>query len=779
MNDQSRIERAARARIRASAPEIEHSLRSIEGGRPGDAEPDEVRKSAVVQARRHLSARAAAQLARRVGPEAVWGQTVDFIDVAFFARGMLAVRSVCRVAIGGRGIGTGFLISPQLVITNNHVIESASAAREMQIEFDYELDVDGRAMTPTRFALAPEQAFVTSDRDDLDYTVVAIGRRLDGPKDLRTFGSLPLSGARNKHALGDFVNIVQHPQARMKQAIVRDNQLVSRPKGGAVLHYVADTEPGSSGSPVFNVLWEVVALHHWGGPHRELFDEQGLRVPATVNEGVRTSAIVSDLQTRSGRLTPSARAKIADALKLGVESADGGPGPRPSTSIDPNVPASPAISMSWSADGTATWQIPIAVSVRIGSQPTVSNDVAPGLSIQPAVLDAASLAEARFEPDADYASRDGYDPVFLQQVFIPLPKLSAKQKALAAKNKEPGADDDPHELKYEHFSVTMHRKRRLAFFTATNIDGAKSKDVNRQTGEISDPVGGDDEDESEGAEASERWYEDPRIDPSEQTPWDFYAGQTAFDADGNAIVNKRSQAHLDRIFQQGHLTRRQDPTWGSNDEVLRANADTFHVTNRSPQVGYFNMGTRKRDAEAYHPGGDLHWRALEDWVLNNARADRQRVTVLCGPVFDEKRDIDWSRGRSEMKGFKAPLQYWKLVARIDAGELRATALLADQEPLIDFAPEALPSGVEALKRTAFETVKKYQISIAELERLTDLEFSDELRSADTFVPATRGEKRRELERFQDLSLGTSTGGARTKRKRGQKRRSAAKRKRVA
>jgi V8-like Glu-specific endopeptidase len=32
------------------------------------------------------------------------------------------------------------------------------------------------------------------------------------------------------------------------------------------VQYTTDTLPGSSGSPVFNDNWEVVALHHAGGP---------------------------------------------------------------------------------------------------------------------------------------------------------------------------------------------------------------------------------------------------------------------------------------------------------------------------------------------------------------------------------------------------------------------------------------------------------------------------------------------------------------------------------
>ena len=224
-------------------------------------------------------------------------------------------------------------------------------------EFDFERDLAGVPREVTRFALAPEIAFLTDDRDDLDFSVIAVGPRVAGRKEIAEFGFLPLSGARNKHALGDFVNLIQHPDGRLKEAVVRENRLVSRPKSGTVLHYVADSEPGSSGSPVFNVMWDVVALHHWGGPHRELFDEHGVRVPRTVNEGVRVSAIVLDLETRKSALNPVARALVDEALMLGIERR-----PSPNVRVVP-----PAVSAPHETAPTGTAVTIRAMEPRLGA----------------------------------------------------------------------------------------------------------------------------------------------------------------------------------------------------------------------------------------------------------------------------------------------------------------------------------------------------------------------------------------------------------------------------
>ncbi len=757
----SSIASGARGRIRRDADVIRHSLKVIAAGRRGDAEPDPTRRAAVLQARCGLSDAESRSESMKTGPESIWGKTIDFVGVAFLERGRRAARSVCRITQDGSPIGTGFLISPHLLITNNHVLSSAADAKGFAAEFDYELDVDNLPLTVTRFALDPDQFFLTDDRDNLDYTVVALGQRLAGNRDLATYGGLPLSNTRNKHALGDFVNIVQHPDGRMKEAVVRENELVGRPTDvGTVLHYVTDTEPGSSGSPVFNTLWEVVALHHWGGPHRDLVDPRGVRVPRTVNEGVRISAIVTDLNTKKSTLDPRWQPLLDEALTFGVVEN------RPGSTANPDgygVPANGApTTLTSSPDGSATWQIPLVVSVRLGNVATGRSGY---IEPQPAPASLPSTprtaaGEAKLTLDPKYADRTGYKRDFLPGATVDMPKLSTAQKKNAATNKEKVAGDLPFVLRYEHFSIVMNKKRRLAFFTATNIDGASSKDFDRTTGAITEPESLDLDDPDEGPEATELWLTDRRIDESEQTPSNLFSGQTAFHDDATKIADKQTSAHRNRIFQQGHLTRRQDPLWGKDEVIRRANTDTFHVTNRAPQIGYFNMGTRHK-AEAkpkFHPGGDLHWRALEEFVLANARADKQRVTVFTGPVLDDEHDFPWDRGRTEMKGFKAPRKFWKLVVRVDQGKLHATSLVADQSPLIDFKlPEALEPGGEELKHFAFDKVKKFQTTIATLEKLTGLDFGAHVRAADTFAPDPGGGNEKRVVNVEELSISLPAG----------------------
>jgi hypothetical protein len=68
------------------------------------------------------------------------------------------------------------------------------------------------------------------------------------------------------------VCIVQHPAGRRKEVVVNGNRIVE--VTDVAIHYLADTQGGSSGSPVFNLRWELIALHHAGGAQ----DNVGVRI---------------------------------------------------------------------------------------------------------------------------------------------------------------------------------------------------------------------------------------------------------------------------------------------------------------------------------------------------------------------------------------------------------------------------------------------------------------------------------------------------------------------
>lgn len=225
----------------------------------------------------------------------------DLMSVAYLEIGVRVARTIARIHVPG-GYGTGFMVSPRLLLTNNHVLENASVAGASRAEFDFQEGADRRLRSSVFVDLDPGTFFVT-DRA-LDFSLVAL--RGD-PRNVARLGYNGLTAAEGKVIVGEYMSIIQHPGGERKQLALRENQLVDVLPN--FLHYKTDTAPGSSGSPVFNDQWEVVALHHSGVPRK---DSQGRiltkdgqvwtsamgeqRIHWIANEGVRVSRILSHLQ---------------------------------------------------------------------------------------------------------------------------------------------------------------------------------------------------------------------------------------------------------------------------------------------------------------------------------------------------------------------------------------------------------------------------------------------------------------------------------------------------
>jgi endonuclease G len=249
---------------------------------------------------------------RRMGAERILGKAVDFVGVSFLELARAAASTVERVVFQNlQPIGSGFMISDSLFLTNNHVIPSRGEAKQYLVEFNYEMDINRQPKAVTRFTLNPDEFFITNPYDQLDFTIVAIGKCVDGKGNLYDFGYCPLTGASDKHVLSEFVNIIQYPEGDHKQIVIHENRIVARFEN--VLHYLADTMPGSSGSPVFNDQWEAIALHHLGKPTR-LTTPDGKSVRKYVNEAARISKILSELESKRNSVSEAQRIILDQAL---------------------------------------------------------------------------------------------------------------------------------------------------------------------------------------------------------------------------------------------------------------------------------------------------------------------------------------------------------------------------------------------------------------------------------------------------------------------------------
>jgi V8-like Glu-specific endopeptidase len=203
--------------------------------------------------------------------------------IAFLAQGLKVARSVAYISVRlglNCWAGTGFLITPDVLLTNNHVVPMADLLPNTLIRFNYEEDFQRNSQQPYEYQTKSGGIFHTNK--NLDYSLFQV-EELPGTQ----WGWLPLIPQVVRK--GDRVNIIQHPNGQPKQVSMQNNfvQYV----GSNVVQYVTSTLNGSSGSPVLNDNWELVALHHAGGMLREPNSQHHY----FRNEGILIASILADL----------------------------------------------------------------------------------------------------------------------------------------------------------------------------------------------------------------------------------------------------------------------------------------------------------------------------------------------------------------------------------------------------------------------------------------------------------------------------------------------------
>jgi endonuclease G len=246
----------------------------------------------------------------------------DLVLTDWFRQGSRIAEAVALVRTPS-GPATGFLISPWLLMTNHHVLADTDDAAASYASFGYAENEVG-AIPAVRVEFDPQRCFVTSPAAELDFTVVALAALADGTPPGERFGRVPLIGSIGKVMIGQPVNIVQHPHGQSRRVAFRNNPVLAVDDERRLL-YKTDTDSGSSGSPVCNDRWQLVALHHRSEQARDAdgveIDINGQRVtPETpehlrhwvANAGIRVSRIVADLRAR--QLEPNVKQLIDEAL---------------------------------------------------------------------------------------------------------------------------------------------------------------------------------------------------------------------------------------------------------------------------------------------------------------------------------------------------------------------------------------------------------------------------------------------------------------------------------
>lgn len=216
--------------------------------------------------------------------------------------------------------------------------------------------------------------------------------------------------------------------------------------------------------------------------------------------------------------------------------------------------------------------------------------------------------------DTMLAKRAGYDAEFVGQ-RVEAPVCTAVDDCVTV--------DGLPVVNYTRFSLALSKSRQLCRWVAWNIDGSSLPRPDDPH-----PIGRDDLE----------FTLDPRIDANLQT--------------GNKVYKRN---RLDR----GHIARRADLLWGDHAEAVQANADSFFLTNITPQMDNFNQSALKGV-----------WGRLENALLDSVDDDDSRVSVMGGPVLAET--------DPPYRTVRVPIEFWKLLIYRIGDELRTRGFIVTQ-----------------------------------------------------------------------------------------------------
>jgi len=448
-----------------------------------------------------------------------------------------AIRAVGRINLQGARldwVGTGWLVAPNIMVTNRHV------AREFAVRkgdgYTFQVGLDG--------PMSANADFLQEIRGSgtLIFKLIRPLHIEDEPGPDVSFFEIEVSSGDNRLAepiaLATEIGVTQNvatigypafdsriPEPSLMEDIFGRTYNKKRLAPGGItevkstlLLHNCTTLGGNSGSAVVDLdSGEALGLHFSGS-----FLATNYAVPADIVKRLLD-------QVRSGRVTRSEARK---------------PTPAPAVGPAARVASAPAAAVTRSAGGATSFTIPLTVTVSLGD-PAAPAARRPRPAPLPLIDAGGGMAGGEEAVAESYRDREGYQPEFLGdgKMKIDLPSVDRAEDDVLDFEIDGKSET---ELKYEHYSVVMSRSRRMCFFSAVNIDGNLSKKSPR--------VG---------------WKWDPRIPKAQQIKDECYGSPPK--------------------FSRGHMTRREDPGWGERKETAkRGNEDSMHVTNATPQMQAFN-----------------------------------------------------------------------------------------------------------------------------------------------------------------------------------------------
>ena len=223
--------------------------------------------------------------------ETVLGDT-GYKSVEWLLQAVACTRCVARLGPNKlKGMGSGFLVDGSwidggwsdrnLLLTNAHVCTNDP---EVQAQYPYPKGADENTATfMGSFAddtkpveINVNDVLWTSPPSKLDASLLEIADIPQAAEKAPLLREIPSIERWPEKR----VNILGHPMGMNLQISLQDNNLVS--VGERYLHYQTPTDPGSSGSPIFNQDWQLVGIHH--SASKEMQANEGIRIDRILEE---------------------------------------------------------------------------------------------------------------------------------------------------------------------------------------------------------------------------------------------------------------------------------------------------------------------------------------------------------------------------------------------------------------------------------------------------------------------------------------------------------------